>query len=65
MDDIFIKQIMPAPDNLYVVYKDEQGEFESKIICLALLNNSEVIMMDSDGLGEIEEAQGFERIVYK
>lgn len=65
MKDEYIKQIIPAPDNLYVVYQDDEGEFESKVVCLALLNNGEILLMDMDDMGSIEEAQGFERVVYK
>lgn len=65
MEDLFIKQIIPAPDNLYVVYEDDDGEFESKVICLALLNTDEVVMMDSDDIGQIQIAEGIKYVTYK
>lgn len=65
MEDLYIKQIIPAPDNLYVVYEDNEGEFESKIVCLALLNTDEVVMMDSDDIGQIQIAEGIKHVIYK
>lgn len=45
MDDKII-QIMPAPDNLYAQYKMDEGDIhESKVLCLGLLNNGDVIML--------------------
>ena len=65
MKELFIKQIIPAPDNLYVVYEDDEGEFESKVMCLALTSFDEVVMMDSDDIGQIQIAEGIKRVVYK
>lgn len=68
MDEKII-QIMPAPDNLYAQYKMDEGDIhESKVLCLGLLNNGDVIMLDVDGTGYIEdvtELQNFIGIKYK
>ncbi|UXR34944.1 hypothetical protein MUA31_11255 [Staphylococcus simulans] len=48
-------QIMPAPENLYVELKDEQGKFYSPIVCMALKNNGEIVYCDSSSTGEIHE----------
>lgn len=65
MEELKIKQIIPAPDNLYVIYQDKNGRFESKVVCLALLSNDEVVMMDSDDGGNIGIAEGVVRVLYK
>ena len=63
MDDL--KQIIPAPDNLYVIYKDGEEEFEVKVLCLGLTNSGDVVMIDSDDNGHIDICSGFDRILYK
>lgn len=56
-----IIQIMPAPEDLYAVYdmkNDEEydgDKYYSKIISLALLDNGDVIMLDIDDSGYIDE----------
>jgi hypothetical protein len=54
-----IKQIIPAPDNMYAVFEieNEKGEKEmmySRIVCLALADDGEVYSMDSDTEGIID-----------
>ncbi|PID20162.1 pathogenicity island protein [Sporosarcina sp. P3] len=50
-----IIQIIPAPENLYVVHEDEEGKFTTKVVCLALTGEGDVFMMDSDDYGTISE----------
>ncbi len=64
MDDKII-QIMPAPDNLYAVYDDDGEELKTKIVCLALTNDGDVFMMDSDDDGIIREIGAVKRVDYK
>lgn len=54
MDEKII-QIMPAPKNLFVVHEDEEREFTTRVVCLALTDHGRVFMMDTDDFGEIEE----------
>lgn len=66
MKDVYIKQIMPAPDNLYVIYEDGEEKWESKVVCFALWNDSEISMMEHDDDGSIcEVADNIEGIIYK
>lgn len=48
-------QIMPAPQNIYTAHKDEQGEFYSPVVCMALRNDGEIVFCDSDSSGMIED----------
>ncbi|KSU86567.1 hypothetical protein AS180_17930 [Priestia veravalensis] len=54
-----IIQIIPAPKNLYAVYQDDEHPKEpilSKIICLGLTDQGEVVLMDMDETGFIDMA---------
>lgn len=68
--DYKIVQIIPAPDNIYGVYKDETEEFECKIVCLALIEypdgEREVVPMDiTEGDGLIDRVgNGFKGIKF-
>ena len=51
-----IVQIMQAPPNLFAIYKDggeEPGDFRVPVLCLALTNDGEILMMDADKNGSI------------
>lgn len=60
-----IIQIMPAPENLYVVYEDDDGEFDSKIFCFGLTDEGEVVMMDMDGNGWLDVAEGYTGVKWR
>lgn len=52
-----IIQIIPAPENMYAEYKDEDNGdiFHMRIVCLGLTNLGEVVLMDiTDGDGVID-----------
>ena len=58
--DYKIIQIIPAPSNMFSVYKDPIEEFKCKVVCLALIQytdgETEVIPLDiSDGDAIISE----------
>lgn len=67
VDTSDFKQIIPAPDNLYVVYKDDQTqeEFEMKVLCLGLTEIGNIEMIEVDDSGWISACEGFERVIYK
>ena len=53
-----IKQIMPAPENLYVRYYDDiEGYFYMPIIGIALCEDGEVMFLDSDSNGNIDPVE--------
>lgn len=55
-----IIQIMEAPTDLYIEYKNEEEPdkpFRNRVICLALTENSEVYVMDIDDTGFIDKAE--------
>ena len=61
-----IIQIIPAPENLFAVYEDEEGEFETKVVCLGLTNIGNVILMDIDYVGDVGEVgSNIKRIKFK
>jgi hypothetical protein len=54
-----IIQIMPAPQNLFVKYTNDENPNEhitSKVLCLALTDAGEVYLMDMDESGWIDRA---------
>jgi len=51
-----IIQIMPAPKNLFAIYKNDNQEIESPIICLALTSDGNVLSMDMGTDGWIDDA---------
>lgn len=53
-NDVFV-QIMPAPQNIYTAHKDEQGEFYTPVVCIALRNDGDIVFCDSDSSGMIED----------
>ena len=58
--DYRIVQIIPAPNNMRAIYKDETEIIKNKIVCLALIQykdgETEVVLMDmTDGDGEISK----------
>lgn len=69
MNDLYIKQIIPAPDNMYAVYNVDGELFEDKIICLALLSDDVIEFVCTDESGNINEVdtedEQFVRIIYK
>ena len=59
---------MPAPDNLYAVYKEEDGtSTRVKVICLALdsIGNIEMLTADDDGIIDSIEASNLMGVVYE
>lgn len=50
MKEAKIIQIIPV-NGVYGVFKDENGEFLTPIVCAALLDNGEVRYLDSDSDG--------------
>lgn len=50
-----IIQIMPAPQGLLGVYTDDTDgtEFYTHVVCLALTEEGDVLMLDTDDFGEI------------
>ena len=68
--DYKIVQIIPAPNNMCAVYKDETEEFECKIVCLALIEypdgEREIVPMDiAEGDGIINRtSNGFKCIKF-
>lgn len=61
-----IIQIMPAPDNLYVIYEHQGDRWESKIVCFALWDNSDITMMEIDDDGVFQEtASNVVGVIYK
>lgn len=66
MDKFKIKQIIPAPNNMYVVYEDDEEEIESKIVCIALWGDGDITLMDVNENGEIHQiADNVKKIIYK
>ena len=69
MNDLYIKQIIPAPDDMYAVYNVDGEIFEDKIICLALLSDDVIEFICTDEFGNINEVdtddEQFVRIIYK
>lgn len=69
MNVLTIKQIIPAPDNMYAVYNVDGEEVEDKIICLALLSNDVIEFICTDEFGNINEVdtedEQFVKIIYK
>lgn len=69
MNELYIKQIIPAPGNLFAQYTMAEGDIvDSKIVCLALMSDDRVVMMDSDDYGCVgisEGATNFIGVVYK
>lgn len=58
--DYKIVQIIPAPNNMCAIYRDETEIIKNKIVCLALIQykdgETEVVLMDmTDGDGEISK----------
>lgn len=56
-----IIQIIPAPTNLFVSYKDTEGRheedrIESPVLCLALTKGGEILLMDLGGDGVVDNA---------
>jgi len=71
MNNNKIIQIIPAPENLYAIYKDDDNPdipMEVKVICLGLTNEGKVILLDVDDTGyieEVSEASNFQSIEWK
>jgi hypothetical protein len=58
--DYKIVQIIPAPNNMFSVYKNPIEEFKCKVVCLALIEyddgEREIVSMDiTDGDAEISK----------
>lgn len=51
-----IVQIIPAPKDLYVIYRDAEEDIKSRVVCLGLTNEGEVLLMDVRSDGDIDEA---------
>ncbi|SHH87055.1 hypothetical protein SAMN02746098_01625 [Desulfosporosinus lacus DSM 15449] len=49
-------QIMPAPSNLYATYNMTKEE-HLNVLCLALTDQGEILVMDMDDDGFIEESR--------
>ena len=61
MDDKIV-QIIPAPTNLFVAYKDDEAchpdsRIESKVLCLALTSDGDILLMDMCSDGDIHDAK--------
>ncbi len=53
-----IIQIIPAPVNLRSISDENQEEeIVMEVVCIALKDTGEVVLMDMDGLGEISEVR--------
>lgn len=53
-----IVQIIQAPSNLYSLYKDDEfpnQPMETKVICLGLTELGNVILLDIDDLGHVDD----------
>lgn len=60
MDNKII-QIIPAPTNLFVSYKTSEGchpddRIESKVLCLALTSDGDILLMDMCADGCVDDA---------
>lgn len=57
-----IRQIIPAPDNLYVIYETNtyEGKLYAKVVCLALCESGDVdpMYVSHNGIIERAEAEG-------
>ncbi|MFC1256498.1 MULTISPECIES: hypothetical protein [Staphylococcus] len=69
-----IKQIIPAPNNLYALYEDDEHgiDVEGKILCLGIVTDNDgidyVTGFEADELGFIEdvsETLNFKGYTYK
>jgi hypothetical protein len=53
-------QIMPAPQNLYVEYENEENPekpFRNQALCLALTDQGEIFVMDISDCGMVDKAE--------
>jgi hypothetical protein len=66
---MYYKQLIPAPDGLYAVYKVDGGtELRSPAICLALDKDGHPVILDFDPQGlfvEADEASNFDRFEWE
>ena len=61
-----IIQIIPAPENMYVIYEDNNGTFESRVIGIALWEDSEITLLEVDNSGCVNEvASNVIDVIYK
>lgn len=63
-----IIQVIPAPEGMFATYDDEGKKISSKVICIALTNHGQVMIMDADNSGLVEdvmEAVNFNGFEYK
>ena len=66
MLDEKIIQIMPAPSDLYAIFKNSYGNVHSKIICIALTNEGNVQLLDVDEMGfvsDVSECSNFDGVI--
>jgi|HigsolmetaGSP11D_1036233.scaffolds.fasta_scaffold00512_10 hypothetical protein len=60
-------QIIPAPSNLLAVYEFDGKTEYNKALCLALTEDGEILIMDTDSEGTVSEAKletGFKRFIW-
>lgn len=63
-----IIQICSAPSNLYAVYTMDGEKEHEPILCLALTDKGEILIMDTDGVGQVDvshEQANFEYFTWK
>lgn len=69
MFELYIKQLIPAPNNMYAVYNVDGELFEDRIVCLALFSDDVIKFICTDEFGNINEVdtedEQFVRIIYK
>lgn len=57
MNEDVIKQIIPAPVDLYFRKKDDKEYLFMPIVCMALMESGEILFCDSDNYGDIEASK--------
>jgi hypothetical protein len=61
-----IKQIIPAPNGMTIIWRECEHLFKDKVICLALCTDGSVFPMiyTTDGIELFEETQLIEKYIY-
>ena len=67
MEDKII-QIIPAPNDLFVVYDHDCEEEGENLLCLALTDQGNILLMGTDSTGSVEivtNILNFECVIWK